>query len=152
MTCRFFYDFIIWFLILESVTASPARVGNREHWDGQCVCLVLLCYFGYKGYPQHFPCIVSPSFLKEYIVSLHRCKDHHLLLQMEATSLSLPRTSPLGELLAAGLRSQEQLGTFWSRRKKSRNQNKPNLAFSSFWSRKKKSRSLPSLPFSTIIR
>merc|ERR1711953_991801 len=46
----------------------------------------------------------------------------------------------------------EDLGTFWSRRKKSR-ASQAHLPFSSFWSRRKKSRpKLPSLPFSTIIR
>ena len=46
----------------------------------------------------------------------------------------------------------EDLGTFWSRRKKSR-ANKEHRPFSSFWSRRKKSKpKLPSLPFSTIIR
>jgi len=46
----------------------------------------------------------------------------------------------------------EDLGTFWSRRKKSR-ETQAHRPFSSFWSRRKKSRTkLPSLPFSTIIR
>ena len=46
----------------------------------------------------------------------------------------------------------EDLGTFWSRRKKS-GANQEHRPFSSFWSRRKKSRTkLPSLPFSTIIR
>merc|ERR1712038_1986517 len=59
-----------------------------------------------------------------------------------------PRQTDLARLMA------EDLGTFWSRRKKSRgaNQQAPR-SFSSFWSRRKKSKpKLPSLPFSTIIR
>ena len=66
------------------------------------------------------------------------------LIQME------PSSSSLGPYDAA--LSSKDLGTFWSRRKKFRSQSKTNLPFSSFWSRRKKSRSLPSLPFSTIIR
>merc|ERR1711971_133619 len=47
----------------------------------------------------------------------------------------------------------EDLGTFWSRRKKSGANQDHHRPFSSFWSRRKKSRAkLPSLPFSTIIR
>ena len=67
----------------------------------------------------------------------------------------LPPENPDVSLHPVGLanrRTAKDLGTFWSRRKKSR-ANQANLPFSSFWSRRKKSRpSLPSLPFSTIIR
>ena len=55
-----------------------------------------------------------------------------------------PQQTDLARLMA------EDLGTFWSRRKKSRGAPR---SFSSFWSRRKKSKpKLPSLPFSTIIR
>merc|ERR1719510_254238 len=68
------------------------------------------------------------------------------LLPPEIPDVSL---HPVG---LANRRTAKDLGTFWSRRKKSR-ANQANLPFSSFWSRRKKSRpSLPSLPFSTIIR
>merc|ERR1711997_71827 len=58
-----------------------------------------------------------------------------------------PQSTDLARLMA------EDLGTFWSRRKKSRANQQAPRPFSSFWSRRKKSRAkLPSLPFSTIIR
>merc|ERR1711874_200836 len=58
----------------------------------------------------------------------------------------------LRPLVVASRLTAEDLGTFWSRRKKSR-ANQANRPFSSFWSRRKKSGAkLPTLPFSTIIR
>ena len=70
---------------------------------------------------------------------------------IDPESFQMEPSSPSLGLSDAGLDSKE-LGTFWSRRKKSRSQTRTNIPFSSFWSRRKKSRSLPSLPFSTIIR
>ena len=98
----------------------------------------------------------SPSYHMLVSVVLTQCAVVQIIKFKMLMKMSLlPPENPDVSLHPVGLanrRTAKDLGTFWSRRKKSR-ANQANLPFSSFWSRRKKSRpSLPSLPFSTIIR
>ena len=97
-----------------------------------------------------YPMVVSVVLTHCAVVQVIKYNMLIVLLKMGF----LPSEDPDVSLEPGGVAklTAEDLGTFWSRRKKS-GANKEHRPFSSFWSRRKKSKpKLPSLPFSTIIR
>ena len=117
------------FLLFGSWVLNPSRVHNTR-W-----AIITL-------WMDHHP---IPS------LSLWFCHSYKIILKMGFRPPEGPDVS-LRPLVVASRLTAEDLGTFWSRRKKSR-ANQASRPFSSFWSRRKKSRAkLPTLPFSTIIR
>ena len=139
------------FLSFGSSVLNPSRVHNTG-WAILILNILQQSTEQWRGHHQHpIPWLSLWCWVLTQCAVVQVVKSKMLIVSLKM-SFRPPEDDVSLEPGGVARLTAEDLGTFWSRRKKSR-ASQAHLPFSSFWSRRKKSRpKLPSLPFSTIIR